>query len=687
MSHCLSFLVMLLSVVILFLTHVPADGWCNTKTSRRTVILWPRTSIWTLPRTTQQQPFHLLGGKSSTTEQNKQSVSTKKRESSQEKQWESAFQRLVKFRNEHGHANVPQYFNDGNEKPPHLGRWVNQQRFLHKRNDPPYSRKRAEKLESIGFEWASKSNELKWNNIVQRLKEYKQQHGHTNVPHKYNDGQRPHLGMWVSKQRVMYRDHQNQMNALAFKAKKKIKILDSLGFEWNPGRKDELEKTWMSHFEDMKRFVKKYNTTKVSNVPMGYNCRIAVTINWAHKQRASYNQFMRNETSTITPQKIDLLNSIDFAWNFTKKTTHENWIYEYFKLYWHHFQHNNTNISQSSGYNGDFVYWVEMQKRDHIAGKLEQGKIDLLNDLNFDWRPNPVATWEDMYEQLSQYYDRFGSTLINTNINRDLGIWTSELRISYSKGDLDPTWVAKLNHLKFDWKAEDVNWNAMFDRLVDYKKKHGTVCVPDECPDDPPLGRWVQTNRLVYTPYLTKDMDGISLQNQSAVFEVAQKKATKRFPASIHAERLLKLLEIGFEWSPLDAQWQEMYDKLVAYKKNNGNTLVPHESLEHPGLGFWVTNQRACFETMSEARKRALDAIGFVWDPLEARWNDMFQRFSEMQADNVSSNSTKRSEIDKEMYLWIRTQKQLYRRGTLSKERISMLESHGFAWPKKNDIP
>ncbi|KAG7336595.1 helicase domain protein [Nitzschia inconspicua] len=143
----------------------------------------------------------------------------------------------------------------------------------------------------------------------------------------------------------------------------------------------------------------------------------------------------------------------------------------------------------------DFVYWVEMQKRDYNAGKLAQGKINLLNDLNFDWTPDPVATWQDMYEQLSQYYDRFESTLINTRINEELGMWTNELRILYSKGNLDPTWVAKLNHLEFDWKAEDVNMNAMFDRLVAYKKKHGTVAVPYACPDDPPISNWIKRNR------------------------------------------------------------------------------------------------------------------------------------------------------------------------------------------------
>ncbi|KAG7358101.1 helicase domain protein [Nitzschia inconspicua] len=614
-----------------------------------------------------------------------------------EKAWESMYQRLVEFRNEHGHTRVPYSFNDGHNQP-HLGRWVARQRYRHTIKDPPYSKRREEKLNSIGFVWTldtkdrsqQSRDEDTWNKKVQRLKEYKQQHGHTNVPRRYNDGHRPHLGVWVAAQRKNYREYQNPNYNAGLMTKEREEILESLGFEWNPGKKDELEKTWMSHFDDMKKFVKKYNTTKIfQTVPKGYNCSIAATLIWADTQRKSYSQFMRNETSIITSRQIDLLNSIDFAWNLTNKTSHEKWIHEYFKLYWHHFQHNNTVISQSSGYNSDFIYWVEVQKRDYNAGKLAQGKIDLLNDLNFDWTLDPVATWEEMYEQLCQYYKRFGSTLINTNINKDLGMWTSELRILYSKGDLDPTWVAKLNHLEFDWKAEDVNWNAMFDRLVAYKKKHGTVCVPFACPDDPPLRNWIGNNRKAYKQRLTDGADVISFQNQSTVLQIAQEKATKMVPASIHAARLLKLLEIGFVWSAIDAQWQEMYDKLVAYKKSNGHTLVPRECLEHPGLGVWVITQRASAESMREDRISALDTIGFVWDPYEARWQEMFYKYCDMlmQAKNVSDNNDNTSGKDKELNRWIYSQRRSYKKGTLSNERIFKLESTGFEWKIQNALP
>jgi Helicase associated domain len=79
------------------------------------------------------------------------------------------------------------------------------------------------------------------------------------------------------------------------------------------------------------------------------------------------------------------------------------------------------------------------------VGKLGQGKIDLMNELDFDWEPDPPATWEEMFEELSQYKDNFASTLVNKRINHELGQWIDEMPKLFATGDLDPEWTCKLN--------------------------------------------------------------------------------------------------------------------------------------------------------------------------------------------------------------------------------------------------
>ena len=96
----------------------------------------------------------------------------------------------------------------------------------------------------------------------------------------------------------------------------------------------------------------------------------------------------------------------------------------YFKLYIFHYQNNSTSVSEADGHNSKIVRWVRDQKENFKNGKLSKLQIDLLNELDFDWTIPPTPTWDDMYEELVQYHSKFGSTLVNRNINEELAEWT-----------------------------------------------------------------------------------------------------------------------------------------------------------------------------------------------------------------------------------------------------------------------
>ena len=52
--------------------------------------------------------------------------------------------------------------------------------------------------------------------------------------------------------------------------------------------------------------------------------------------------------------------------------------------------------------------------------------------------------------------------------------------------------------------------------------------------------------------------------------------------------------------------------------------------MDEPLLGQWAARQRRLYRTGSlpEARIDALDELGFVWDPRQARWDACFDRLS-----------------------------------------------------------
>jgi Helicase associated domain len=504
-----------------------------------------------------------------------------------------------------------------------------------------------------------------WGLTFERLLAYYQSHGHVNVPIEYNDGQLPRLGYWVLKQRRDYKKGHIPSY--------RVEALESVGFQWKRSMQQAYDETWMNYFNQLKTFSEKYNTTKIASAPRGCNDKFAVLVNWMNCQKRLYNAFVANKTSQITQERIDMLNSINFAWSLQNRTDHEEWMYQYFQLYWHHWQYNNTNITTSSGHNGAFVRWVSRQKEAYHDGTLDQGKIDVLEELGFDWTLDPPATWDELFQELVQYHERFGSTLLNKNINTELAVWTQELRLLHNKGDLDPKWVAKLNSLGFQWEVEDVDWNAMFDRLVAYKEKNGNVLVSRICAEDPPLGRWVSNLRQRCGKFLK----GCEKIDKHKISEVAKATASTKMSAESHLSRLSKLVKIGFEFDPFEAQWLEMYELLLGYKREYGSVNVP---VSLPKLGIWVSNQRS-ESKITQRRKDLLDEAGFEWDPLEANWQEMFESLCKYKLQFGNANVPAKYP---ELGLWVINQRRAYKRGELKHDRMIQLESIGFVWSIKS---
>jgi hypothetical protein len=54
-----------------------------------------------------------------------------------------------------------------------------------------------------------------------------------------------------------------------------------------------------------------------------------------------------------------------------------------------------------------------------------------------------------------------------------------------------------LNDVGFVWDLINNKWAVMYQRLLMYKKKHGTTRVPKKYKADPKLGSWVSTQRHI----------------------------------------------------------------------------------------------------------------------------------------------------------------------------------------------
>ena len=133
-----------------------------------------------------------------------------------------------------------------------------------------------------------------------------------------------------------------------------------------------------------------------------------------------------------------------------------------------------------------------------------------------------------------------------------------------------------------------------------------------------------------------------------------------------------------------DAKWDARLDKLKEYKAGHGGCNVPQSQ----GLGSWVSRQRTAYSEgrISRERIERLNEIGFEWNPRETMpsWNERYEQLRDFKESHGDCNVN--TVTGGQLGNWVRKQRQSYRDGRLSQERIERLESIGFSWyPKKDD--
>jgi len=142
--------------------------------------------------------------------------------------WNYMYNRLVDYRNVHGHCIVPQ------RPKTSLGNFVMKQRAYMR--DQTKGKKscmtpfRIEALDDIGFDWGKTCGDWLWNNRYDRLVSFKKLHRHCRVPTRKEvqegwTSEDKRFGRWVSQQRERYR--------LGLLDEGKRKKLSEIGFKWS----------------------------------------------------------------------------------------------------------------------------------------------------------------------------------------------------------------------------------------------------------------------------------------------------------------------------------------------------------------------------------------------------------------------------------------------------------------------
>ena len=348
-------------------------------------------------------------------------------------------------------------------------------------------------------------------------------------------------------------------NAMTVMRKNK---LNSIGFIWDP-QNDK----WESGFTAFVLYQQRYGHTLVpkefiiDDYPLGQ---------WVGVQRQSKASLSDDRVSRLSESGF-IWNAIDFNWEMGFKS-----LLDFFKTNGH------TNVPQSFVLNefplGSWVHAQRSKKQ-----KLTVDRIKKLDQLSLIWDPLDIK-WETGYSNLLKFIELEGHCNVPSSYllkDYKLGGWV--IRQRTRKERLTDAQVKKLDELGFVWDPFSDFWEEGFNALVIFKEREGHCIVPvKHIENGYKLGQWVGAQRT----------------SQSKISE----------------DRLSRLDEIGYVWSPQDHRWEEGFSALVTFKAREGHCRVSQKYLENGyKLGQWVAVQRREKQKLSIERIKRLNDLGFIW--------------------------------------------------------------------------
>ena len=272
-----------------------------------------------------------------------------------------------------------------------------------------------------------------WNEMFEKLKAYKREHGDCLVPQLYDKDKA--LGVWVMTQRT-------KMKANILAAERKAK-LDSIGFVWESD-----EQKWNGMFEKLNAYKRNYG-----------DC--LVPIEYAEDKQLGYwvvTQCTQRKANRLAAERKAKLDSIGFVWESHEQSW--NRMFEKLKIY----KQNYGDCLVPKEYDEDksLGLWVRAQRMQRKANRLEAERKAKLDSIGFVWESHEQS-WNKMFEKLKIYKQNHGDCLVPTEYDKDksLGQWVMMQCMPRKANRLAAERKAKLDSIGFVWESHEQSWNRI----------------------------------------------------------------------------------------------------------------------------------------------------------------------------------------------------------------------------------
>eukprot|EP00557_Chaetoceros_sp_GSL56_P007306 CAMPEP_0176491316 /NCGR_PEP_ID=MMETSP0200_2-20121128/8365_1 /TAXON_ID=947934 /ORGANISM="Chaetoceros sp., Strain GSL56" /LENGTH=932 /DNA_ID=CAMNT_0017888733 /DNA_START=77 /DNA_END=2875 /DNA_ORIENTATION=- len=503
---------------------------------------------------------------------------------------------------------------------------------------------------------SSSSTRTPWSAKIALLKKFKTEHSHCRVPQR-SDAY-PQLAQFTKKMRELYRLIQQGTYKGKILTPERIQELEELGFEWEVRKVKN--KTFDERIRDLNGFKEKYGHC---NVPRVFEEDVSLG-RWCHVMRCSYRQIKENQKPMykLQPEEIQRLEEMGFQWRIRpRKSDVGDGIKE---------EEKNDQVGEEQA----------------VTDSAGQGPLEEASLVSKSH--HKITSFEERIEQLKQYKKEHGHLRVTMGQNKNLAIFVNHMRGARRDPNktngvkLTQERIDKLDELGFDWapprtkirwsakegKEDDISFERRLEQLKNFKEKHGHVNVTRK--DDQKLAAFCNRMR-------------------------AEKNAED---STLTDDQIKALDEIGFQWEIAEKEdmvqpwvtFEDRLEQLKAFKEEHGHFRVTAKY--DRALALFCSDVRSAHrpgskKKLTEERTKALDDIGFEWNPpktvqpisFEAR----LQQLKEFKDTHGHLRVTEK--MDKKLAAYCNNLRQARRKPEagimiITDDRIKALDELGFEW-------
>ncbi len=590
--------------------------------------------------------------------------------------WDEMYSDLVGFFKLHGHCNVSDHWST----QPELARWVALQRRERARSK--LTPEQISRMDEIGFSWTNYDGI--WDSMYLKLAEFMRPMNSGKLRESLPTSE---LRRWMQRQRESRKRGQLEAD--------RERRLSSIGFEWDP-----YEARWQKMLSELVQFHAQYGHC---SVPSTWTVN-PVLAKWVGFQR------MRKIEGKLSSARVDALDALGFSWKFENSSDGTSadsaWAIMYAQLKDYVAKYGSSKVPQSYPESQKLGRWVAIQRNNRRRGRLTNEQIASLDAVSFDWHPRQCrdnkseidpersnaliediyqTRWKHRFEELTGYKSEFGNCRVplGWKENRQLASWVGVQRGRFKKNVLSEDRIKLLDGIGFDWVvytgatrerkpggavAFEARWNNRFSDLLAFKNEFGNCRVTAGWSRNTKLANWVGVQRRRYKQ------------------------------GKLSADKSRKLEAVGFDWvvesgsSPIlggnlieanEYRWNLMLQKLQEYKLKYDDCLVPQGWKADTRLADWVTSQRMENNRgqLSSERVERLNRLGFDWDPIATRWEEMFQQLLKFKEQNGHTLVPQGPPQFKALSVWVSAQRRAKEvNKPIMVERAKRLDEIGFVW-------